>query len=238
MKTALFLAFYFVVNNLFSQSFYVERKDTSFIKNGYKISITYNRPPLDNSKIWETSIDEYTNPILSNPDSIHSLLKDHLIYKTYEWDENSTPYLAGLICNNGFKVLFEHSVTPLHYYPVEKVISMEGYSSPVSHTFQLTDGQITYPPDKIYFSKDKMFRWGELRQDTYDNFSNYWILEIYNKNRKEYVRVLNLADILPYSFHITDIRWIDNVFYFYDDNEDTWAVRVQPIDNITKEHSA
>lgn len=229
MKITLLSILCLISISLVSQGFYTEGRDTTFVKDNFKISLIHIPDSIAYDQIWWIERQEYKNPIITDLDSIQNILKKNLIYTVYEDGESATPYLTELLCDNGFRVFLNSPPSSLRYYPVEGVISMGGGYYSVSYTFFLSDGEMTYPPEKMYISSDKMFRWGVLEQCYQSEACSYRILEVYDTEQKGYVRLLNLAEILPYYSSVTDATWLDENYYFYDKNYGTWKVEVQSL---------
>lgn len=230
MKNILFIILYLSTINLFSQNFFEENRDTTFVRDDFQISLIYISDSLSCEKIWQTQREGYQNPVITNQDSIRDILKKNLVSKTFRWDNDSISYLSELVCENGFRIFLNGDFRELRYYPIENIVSVGNLSASNSGIFYLTDGMLTYLPEYMSISSNKMFRWGVLDMFGYDSEERYnHILEVYDAKLKEYRRLFNLTSILSESALIIDVGWLDDVYYFYDDRSRTWKIDVQQI---------
>lgn len=217
-----------VIPSLNCQNLYADRRDSIFVKDRFKVSIIHNKDSLLFENIIERPYLKYNNIIMTDLDSIQDILQNNFIYDTYLWDSSATPYIKELLCDDGFRIFLDtYSPSQIRYFPVERVVDFGKFREKIYYTFSLTDGEMTYPPDRLLEAANQDFRWCILgNKNSYDEIDRDIVLQGWNKKSEEYVELLQLSNIISDNYYINYIDWVDDVFYFFSSG-DLWLIKVE-----------
>lgn len=212
MRNILFILIFIPVFS-FSQNFFQENRDTTFVKDGYQISFIVD---IDEKKgIDFEPFEPYKNPIIRSLDSLPNHLQERM----------SGEYPSTFTCENGFKVIYQGYAGFLAYYPVEQIIHFGQNKGYLGWSFRVTDGKFIPPPPSYYTSSDEKFRW--ITNNYNDEHYKYFSVEIWDDKKKEFVPFLDFFDVLATSVRKGDLH--DDIFYFLS-GYNIWGVTIKEVE--------